>query len=133
MNPENWRDYSHDLELDVMDLRDRIKKLRMENFKLKCRLDIARDNEQYIKDKLLHKNAVCVPHCVSENNEFECGTCGNELRQDYDHFCPGCGNLIDWDEIEWQDYHDEPDPGEQFLRDEVYEPLREQLARERDD
>ena len=128
----NWKDEAVELQLLVDDLRDRNKNLTRENVRLSMDVSFLKDDVRYMRDRLKAHGMTVQPVCVGEN-EYECGSCGNDLRNDYDHYCPGCGGYIDWDDIEWQDYEPEIDPGEQFLRDEVYEPLREQLARERDD
>ncbi len=125
----NWKDEAVDLQLTVDDLRDRYKQLVRENVRLHMDVSTLRDDVRYMRDRLKSHGMTIQPVCVGES-EFECGTCGNDLRRDCDYYCPGCGNYIDWDDTDWQDYANEIDPGEQFLRDEVYEPLRERLRDE---
>ncbi len=128
----NWKDEAVELQLLVDDLRDRYKQLVRENVRLHMDVSTLRDDVRYMRDRLKSHGMTIQPVCVGEN-EFECGSCGNDLRSDYDHYCPGCGNYIDWDDTDWQDYdHGNwyAEEGERFLQAEVYEPLRERLRDE---
>ena len=128
----NWKDEAVDLQLTVDDLRDRNKKLTRENVKLSMDMSFLKDDVRYMRDRLKARGMTVQPVCVGDC-EYECGSCGNDLRHDYDHYCPGCGGYIDWDDIDWQDYEHGnwyAEEGERFLQAEVYEPLRERLRDE---
>ena len=124
MSYDNWKDYAVDAALTAQELRERLKEARADyNEEKRLRL-IAHMDLKYARDALRDKGLTTVPEEVDEGR-YECGECCVELKRDWE-FCPGCGYYIDWHAArEYAEY--EEDEGDRFLRNEVYEPLREAM------
>ena len=118
-NYDNWRELATDLQLDNNELRQKVGKLEY-------RLGEAKTNLRHAIAKLRDAESTTEPYEVDED-EYECGECNIRLEPEW-FACAGCGRVIDWERVHPLDgrnwYAEE---GEDFLRREVYEPLRRSM------
>ena len=123
-NYDNWKELATDLQITVEEQAESLK-----TYKLLYRL--ADDERKALRTQLLEieRKRGNTVQPVIDGDMAECGECCAPVEEDF-YYCPGCGKHIDWTnpiEDEADDDTREEDPGEAFLRQEVFEPLRAEM------
>lgn len=103
---DSWKDYAHDLALDVKELHERLNALERERDEYSRLYSQERAHVAVLRREQREAGRMAVPYGDMDEG-YECGADGCYARIDHpfeQHYCPWCGAKLDWST--YDDYAD---------------------------